>query len=405
MSWQVREERFLMMLQWIAWGMVLGIACFLALLFLQPERHQQWRTLKVDEPGDRCYSRDRIGGGPLALNGTSSLFSMLTREILLLGKNTRPDVKKQDAEIALSLCSSGQQQLVKNGSPVFLDIQMDQLGRMQRIEFAQEPTEFWITPNLLDAQSILIEVGDSPFFSDTQDRQFILEALPSNVQSSAALRTLQTATLFGCDLFFQCYGESQYRTLGQKQRLEFSSPEGGYSLFLEKGDFLSWNNEKWHFGANKNAMLASVQQISDEEMVLQVWDESGFDSTEVKILRKQPEGILNRVENFLSGVRRSTSAQVVATLGNKKVILKKGDWLIQIKNEWRNLRSLADIEAYLNYTLRGPLFVFDGIELAADGKPVLRGNLFDETRTLIQPVVIPVYQSKGLQKGKNRRKK
>lgn len=409
MSWHVREERFLMMLQWIAWSLVAGIACFLALLFFRQDDVSDPKELALAKPLTHPFPYERIGSGPLTLNRDAfSPFATLTRELLVLGKNTRPDAKLQDAEVLLGLCSAGEQRSIKHGIPIFLDITLNELGKIQSIQFAKEPTQFWISSHELDAKSLLIEVGDCALFADAEKRQFTLE-VPSAKQPNeghAALCALQTAHFIGLDAFFKIYAEQEhYRMLGQKQRVEFTGPEGSYRLFLQQGDILSWKEEKWQIGVDPNAMLASIEQMGEQEMVLKMWDESGFHCTEVKIQKKKADEVLPRVENFLAGARRRTKTQVTALLGGKRVILKPGDWFIQTKNGWRNLHSLADIEAYLDYKLTGVLFVFDEVQTAADGKPVLVGHLFNEARTMTEIFVIAIYQDSALQKGSQKRRK
>lgn len=408
-SWRVREERFLMMLQWISWSVVVGIASFLVLLFFRVEDGSRAKEFALAKRSDPPFSHERIGAGPLALNRDAfSPFATLMRELVVLGKNTRPDAKLQDTQILLGLCSAGQHCSIKSETPIFLDITLNDLGKIEAIQFAKQPTEFWITSHDLDARSLLIEVGDSPLFADVEKKQFALE-IPSCKQPQeghAALCALQSARFIGYDAFFRIYAEKEhYRTLAQRQRVEFTGPEGSYILFLQPGDTLSWQEGKWQKGIDPNAMLSSIEQMGEQDMAFRVWDESGFHCTEVKVQKKRIEESLPRIENFLSGARRRTKTQVTALLGGKRVILKPGDWFIQTKNGWRNLHSLADIEAYLDYKLTGVLFVFDEIQTAADGKPVLVGHLFNETRTMTDIFVVAVYQDSALQKGNQKRKK
>lgn len=70
-------------------------------------------------------------------------------------------------------------------------------------------------------------------------------------------------------------------------------------------------------------------------------------------------------------------------------MLKEGDWWLKTKSGWRSLRTLADLEAYLDHQIRGELFVFDTVAIE-QGKAVLKGRYFDEMRTEMQPIALSV---------------
>ena len=53
-------------------------------------------------------------------------------------------------------------------------------------------------------------------------------------------------------------------------------------------------------------------------------------------------------------------------------------------------------------SLKGELFIFDSIE-KEQGRSVIKGNLFDETRTQVQPLMLPIDAEKP--EGKTTRKR
>lgn len=400
----LEEERFLGLLQWIGLAIVGGVFCFVAFFLLGGRQSEHWQAQVPADPVGRHFAYERIGSGALALSGSglSPLFAALSREIFLLGKNTRPDAGAHEVRIGLCLGGSGEQRFVKSGTPVFLDLQVNESGEMVHMGFASEPTQVWITPRDIESGNVLIEVGQSPLFAGVEQQEFVLKPSPKEKKrENSAFMALQTARVLGQDLFFARYGAEKYRALAQKQKVEIYPS----MVFLQQGDFLSWKNGKWVSGSEPSAPLAIVKKIEGTEIVLQAWDETGFESTEIRVPHKNREHSLPKIDKYLSSVRRRSANQVTALLGGKRVILKKGDWVLKTKNGWRNLRSLQDIQAYLNNELVGQLFVLESIENAADGKPVIMGNFFDETRTQIEPIYIAINQDRANHKGKLRRKK
>jgi hypothetical protein len=53
--------------------------------------------------------------------------------------------------------------------------------------------------------------------------------------------------------------------------------------------------------------------------------------------------------------------------------------------------------------LRGELFIFDSLE-KEQGRMVMKGHLFDETRTVVQPLALPIDSEKPQGKSSRKRK-
>lgn len=392
-----QEERLLKSLQSVAWAVVLGVFCFVGLLFFQGAQQEEWRAEIPAESGDRRFIYEKIGSGPLALSGSnlSPLFAALTREIVLLGKNSRPDAQADGAQIALRLASSGEERRVKMGVPVFLDMRLGGNGTMESLKFSNEPTPIWIALRDLDAQSIAVDVGESPLFADVEKRQFTIKMAEGSgqLENQIAYATLKNGRLLGQDLFYLYQGGEAYQGMAKKQKIELVGLSAPYALYVEPGDLLFWKEDKWHVGADAEATVAKVQGFDGSGMMFQVWNASGFESAQVKMDKRKSETSLS-MEKYLENVRIRTATQVTGLLGGKRVIIKKGDWLLKTKNGWRNLRTVGDIQGYLKGDLVGQLFVFDSIEIAVDGLPVMLGRLYDESRTNLQGVTLAINQDK-----------
>ena len=97
-----------------------------------------------------------------------------------------------------------------------------------------------------------------------------------------------------------------------------------------------------------------------------------------------------------------SSSQVAWTIGKRRFILKEGDWLLKVGRSWRNLKTEKDIEDCLSHRLKGELFIFDSIE-KQQGKVFVKGHLFDEMRTHVTELKIPV-ATEGTSPGKGKKK-
>ena len=76
--------------------------------------------------------------------------------------------------------------------------------------------------------------------------------------------------------------------------------------------------------------------------------------------------------------------------------------MLKTPTGWRNLRRKEEIESCLQHQIKGDLFIFDALE-KEQGRWVLRGTLFDEMRTQVHTISVPI-ETEG-KTGKNRKKR
>jgi hypothetical protein len=143
----------------------------------------------------------------------------------------------------------------------------------------------------------------------------------------------------------------------------------------------------------KGSPMARVLTICPKTVEIEGWDESGFFSVHTKITSAALPPPLNNQELLPTGLRLRSSTQVSCLFGKKRLVIKKGDWLVRTTNGMRNLKRAQEIEDYLFHRLKGELFIFDGIE-KAQGKALLQGHLFDSMRLQATPVTIPIETEK-----------
>jgi hypothetical protein len=149
--------------------------------------------------------------------------------------------------------------------------------------------------------------------------------------------------------------------------------------------------------------VAHVRAVHAGALEIDVWDETGFCPLQVKVDMEKQMPLQRKLEGMPTQIRLRNSTQVSCALGKRRVILRQGDWLLKTASGWRNLRKMEEIDQYLHRRLKGELFIFDSLE-KEQGRMVMKGYLFDETRTVAQPLALPIDSEKSQGKSSRRRK-
>ena len=353
------------------------VAISLWALFSRDEG-EVFESLKLSKTSQQTY--EKIGWGPLALNEMRSQgpLPFLTKELILLGKNNRPERLGREGFFLLGLRSSREEIIVAEKQPVFL--MQDEKGGWR---FSLSKTELCFSCHMAEGDKVLMQVASSE-----DEGSFILKCFDKVggvIERTPYVKALEGAKVWGHDLLIQNYGGSDYRDLLKKNKIEVN----GRVYFLEEGDLLMWKEDEWQQILLKNieplTPIAKVVSSSPEGMCLQVWDESGFHAIVTKKASERLPGRFHKAEDLFLSMRVRSYSEVTCLLGKRRVILREGDWWLKMDSGWKKLKTVSDIEDYLDHKLRGELFIFESIT-ADKGKVVLKGSSFDVMRTEMQPL-------------------
>lgn len=375
-----------------------------------------WREAVIRDGNKSCGSSisskgrcdefyELIGTGAFSLSSgkLSPLFQHLREEIILLGRNARPDASAREVKMLIGLKSSKEEKIAVDGSPIYVDVNKkgnDMFGALHFSENDKGPIA--IKPVSLEGNSVLIEV------SGEEDGQFMVQERPLSPSGNKDKRDhyfhlLSQAKWWGTDILFQKYGGEEYKEMKDKQKLEFADKGSSYVQFVSQGDYLLWDEDQWTIvplsSVSPTKPLAHVKSISSKGIEMEAWDETGFYSYYVKLQRQGPAKVNEKLETVFSSGRLQTSSQISCVLGKRRVILKPGDWLLKNGKGWHNLKKVDEIEDCLQHKIKGELFLFEGME-KEQGKIIIKGHIFDEMRTQIQPVSIPISTEKNKSKKK-----
>jgi hypothetical protein len=382
-----------------------------AFFFISSWKGEKGAKVATSSASVKAPSYEGIGKGALALSPSySSSFSPnLAGEILILAKNSRPDVKSREAYLLVGLKSSRTEKIVLNGQPLFLKCQTKENGACTRFDFSEESTPLWVKPLMLDSGEVLVEVGKKDADLKEEKAQFTLQdSSGTGFQKEEPLyfKSLKEAKSWGSDLLIQRYGGEEYRAIKNKQKIEF--PTLSSVCFVQAGDYLVWDEGRWRVTPLEKvgpaAPLAYVKSISGREIELEAWDETGYHRMQTKLMQQAPQRLVVKSENMPTSIRLRTGSQIACSLGKRRALLKEGDWVLKTATGWRILRNVEDIEDFLEHRLKGELLIFDNLE-KQEGKVVLNGQLFDEMRTQSTPISLPAAVEKKRERGQRKAKK
>lgn len=360
------------------------------------------------------FAYEAIGSGGLALHPRHALgwVSRLADELMLLAYNSRPDIQSKDAKLLISLKNGKETLTVANGRPLFLKEAQQGKG----LVISEAATGLWVKPILLENGAVLIEAGrklvSKEGIAGEEKGEFIVSpqgGIPSrfNPTQMIYVKELKSAHGFHQDLLIQKYGGREFASWREKTALELTRGSATYACFLSQGDYLLYEDEEWRVASseelNNDLPVAIVKSASAKGLEIEAWDPTGFYPVQVRIEMEKPNRFQPKPEMMPSGIRVRSSTQISCALGKRRWIIKQGDWLLKTATGWRNLRRSNEIEDYLQHRIKGELLVFDAIE-KEQGRLVMKGTLFDDTRTQVQPISLPIEADKSQGKTSRKRK-
>ena len=359
------------------------------------------------------FAYEAIGTGSLTLNPRHPLgwVSRIAEELVLIAYNSRPDALQKDVTLLFSLKSSKEQLSLTNGK--VLGLKESEQGK--GFSASGEESSLWIKPILLDDGSVLIEAGRKFSAEHGQTAEERGEFVISRAGAFASkyhpgtqnfIQELKSAKCYQQDLLIERYGGAEFSSWGKKYKLEFQNGSSTYARFVSSGDYLVYQGGEWDVSAIPegvaNLPLAKIRAVSAKGIEIEGWDEGGFYSAHIKLELESPARLLLKPETLPTSIRLRSGTQVSCLFGKKRVIIKQGDWILRTPSGWKNLRRADEIENCLFHRLKGELFIFDAIEKEY-GELVMKGHLFDETRTQVQPMHLPIEGEKREKKKVRRR--
>jgi len=329
----------------------------------------------------KLFNYDTIGTGALLLNPPKSLDSLpyLNEELLLVSQDHKPG-KKSSERLLVCLKSAQQEKLLVHGERAYLEG-----GAL--FTFSDHETPLWIRPLVLDRSSVLMQVCN-----EKEMVEFLLKkSAPTKSVLSDSFLPFKTAEYWGRDLFLQRYGGEE--SLGEKEceQLLFKNPS--YACLVREGSYLAYIDQQWRTLSldqiSEGVPVALVKSVSAQKIELEAWEGSGFQSRLFSFEKKTGEKFFKKAEEIFTALRRRTASQFSCYMAGRKLMLKKGDWLLQTESGWHKLTDPNEIDAYAEQRTPGELLILDDVKKEKN-KSSLVCTLFNKSRTQVQTIIIPL---------------
>jgi hypothetical protein len=384
---------------------VIALATMYGLYLFIPDRSPDvdLQSMEVKEEKHSTRSVCSLDSEALTIDAVHEDFHLpsLIDEISLVGVSSRPDFESARERMLLYLKGSKQGVIANPGEKLFLCF-ID-----GKLRFSDYATPLWLKtlPEYGGAEiSISLwlpmegrerVIADSITFhlnlSPQKNGKTVIRELDG--LSSEVMHTLTSMQWWGQDELYSTYGGVEYKDRVGKERLVLGN--GKEILFLQKGDYLFWNGRKWRVASRadllENQYIARVRSINSSKLEMDIWGKEGVFRQPITFSKAAAKLSDFKMDQVMTRIRQRTSSRVSCKLGQKNTILRRGDWILHQSGSWHVLRTLDEIEKYLDHKTKGDLFVLDGVE-KEDGKGLLRGHLFDESRSHVEPIALSLTQ-------------
>ncbi len=355
--------------------------CNLPVVDVDSVSYEEFKLFNTDAEGDRLK--------PLLPN--------IEKNLIYLAFNSRPDYTDNEREIFFGLKGVGNMIGVKSFEKMYFHC-----SDVDEIAFANEPTPYWIEPRLLTNGSLVVlfrvqykDCDDSVIYELTEERKIEKPVGVGNLcdDFSTLHSELSKSKIFGKDKVIELYGGDSFSNI--KNCYRFEKCQNGSVIYINDGDILYLSEDGWVKESvdARNKPLLLIKKFNNDKCEYTIWGKSGIYSESKTLPIEKSTPLTVKQSELFSKLHFRSDKSVTCHINNCSIILREGDWLLSSKNKWKTMCSLNELNNYLTYKLDGKLFIFDGIERRAD-KDYFIGHLFDEQRTCIQKIELPLREKK-----------
>ena len=263
----------------------------------------------------------RIGKGPLSISprAVSPELEPLAQELIVMGKNTRPDSGVL-AAVCLGLKSAGAKKELVLGQKIFLS------GQGAAYQFSDTETDLAVIPLAAAGSDVLLQVERAG-----QKEELLISPSPlfqNSLEDELYVQCLKKGKMWAPDMFLHQWGGDEYRELGSKHKIEIDNKV----YFLAVGDSLWWEGGSWNTGPQPLMLqtpIAKVAAVTPQGAQIDVWDASGYASASMELLLQKGLRAPVKAEEVITSVRPRSANEVTCQLGKRRVIVKEGDWWVK----------------------------------------------------------------------------
>ncbi|MCB1136920.1 MAG: hypothetical protein KDK78_11680, partial [Chlamydiia bacterium] len=340
----------------------------------------------------------------------------LRRYLQYLGRNLRPDINPDAPLLQLTLRGNEDIYSTAPGEPVYLRYQKTERTGIYLFSDKNEPTSLWVTvtavPGEREEAEVHVHMRDvqgNPITEPSKFAEFRLGIAKGgggrgkwslgDLRVDPSLLARQRARWYGQDRFMQVHGGDEFAFTRGKERVDFGEGESAYAVYLGIGDALIWKDDRWMSATpgpeTRSYPLMQMLKINGKLMNLSLWDGEGENFVKLNLVLSRSPTTPSRVFSSLRFLGTKTRSQAIVQVGDERQVLSRNDWLLLTKDGWKVLKTVEDVEDYVYRRQVGDLFVFDEIA-RYEGKQVLKGHVFNTTRTEMQYVYLPLQTGEAI---------
>ncbi len=312
----------------------------------------------------------------------------LRKLLTYYGPNGRPDANLDSNAVHFGLANNQEQGSVSQNEKLYLLFDRTQHPPRYVFSPANSPTTLWIESEpedksanisvyMVNEEGEIVQepAGRSRFTLAQKEFTRFNRGKPWNIGLNRVDGTLlarQKAKWYGSDKFFERHGGEEYSDEGKKQRIDFSEKEDTYSVFLEEGDVLVWDETRW-VEANPGSdtfgkPLMQLKKVAERLLTFELWNPDGSNKVALNLLKNSERWLPEKLKQNFKFISARTRSQYVFEVDKERMTLVPKDWLVKTENGWDKLETVDEIDAYVQRKLQGPLFVFEGVEKQGDGR-------------------------------------
>lgn len=364
---------------------------------------------------------DALNPGLLQIKATPPSIQLPNLKNLLTyyGKNSRPDADKSTPILHFSLTGSKDVISILPQQKIYLTLDRNVTPPKYTFSPNNAQTPLWIQAIPYDGQVMIkvFLVDDGQFIKKpASNAEFMLPEKEFSRYGGAAwemgkwridgtLLARQKARWYGQDLFFDKHGGKEFAFAKGKQRIDFGEGDDAYSIFVNDNSCVIWKDDHWQNAEpsdqTRQYPIMCVKKIDTRLINFELWDVNGKGKVVLNMLKSTDTPLPRTLQQTLKFVGARTLSQFLFEVNKERMQLRPNDWLLYKDNRWQLLKDPDTIQRYVDRKLVGPLFVFEGVS-KKDDRQVLKGTMYNPTRTEALEIEIPLVPPGGGIKGQKK---
>lgn len=283
------------------------------------------------------------------------------------------------------------------GRPIYL--RCDGSG----LHISNEPSFLTLTPTSSRDGVLQLDV-DTPKSSIHTQKKVVFTKKSSSVILKPSMRTfiqsISNARALPPDMLIEHLGGSDFEDCKGCFRLFLPSNKKAKTLvYFRSGDVWYYTvNGEWTKEKLGNAFSIHCDKVSKLGIECIVLDDTGLYTSRV-IFPIEKIGLpKTQLDQSIKRARRRTKNTISCLFNKKNMLIKVGDWIVNLDESAHVVQKKEDIIALLQLDIEKEVFIVQSVEKKGSDT-FLNGIIYDKTRSIAHNVLMPLATPKGEREG------